>query len=351
MKKLLRVLLACPPSGNPYVSELFRYLNRLENVSCIQSHKELLETDQLEYDVIHFQWPEAIFGWNSVVTECDVNLLEKRLSKFKESGIKIVVTVHNEKPHGVKSDIHSYLYDVIYQKSDAFIHLGSRSVEILETTFDNIGAVKNFVIPHGNYNVFKEVKVDSAPLLPHTDRFRVLCFGIIRNFSEIKVICEVADLLSKLGGELVVAGRVHSGNKKTLSYYKMNIPLYRRKNIRLVKGKIPDESVATMISSCDVLLIPRVDTLNSGNVALGFTFGKVVLGPNIGVIGEELEKLGNPTFDPSNRGTLESAVSKLVDLADSSLGERNKAYADREMSWFEIARLHREAYFSLFEMA
>jgi beta-1,4-mannosyltransferase len=98
--------------------------------------------------------------------------------------------------------------------------------------------------------------------------------------------------------------------EKTFNFYKMHVPLLWRRNIRLIKGKVPDKSVAMLISSCDVLLIPQVDTLNSGNVALEFTFGKVVLGPNIGVIGEELTKLGNPTFEPSNMDSLKGAVVK-----------------------------------------
>jgi beta-1,4-mannosyltransferase len=347
MKKSLRVLLACPPSGNPYISELLRYVNKLKDVLCVQSHEELIETGELPYDVIHIQWPEAVFGWGSTITVNDVRVLSQRLSYFKQVGIKIVLTVHNARPHDLQGRIYSDLYETIYKKTDAFVHLGDKSVEMLKSSFDDLSASRHFVIPHGNYAFFNEVRVDGASMLPDKRRFRVLCFGAIRKASEIKIICQVADLLSNLGGELVVAGRINSGNKKTLNYYKMRIPLHLRHNIRLVKGRIPDGSVAGLISSCDALLIPRIDTLNSGNVALGFTFGKVVLGPNIGVIGEELAKLGNPTFEPSNYASLKSAVANLVDLVNSPLGQRNKTYAEKEMSWSKIARLHREVYLSL----
>lgn len=346
MNRILKVLLACPPSGNPYVSELLRYLNSLDDVSCIQSHRDMFDEEKLSYDVIHIQWPEAVFGWNAVITENDLALLEASLDKFKQIGSKVFVTVHNEAPHGAKDSIYSDLYEVIYRKADAFIHLGSRSLELLDSGFENVGSARQFVIPHGNYGFFNEVRKETPPTLPVRRRFRVLCFGAIRNLAEVKIVCQAAEYLSRFDGELVVAGRILSGNKKTLNYYKMHLPLHLRRNIQLVKGKVPDDAVSSLVSSCDAVFIPRVDTLNSGNVALGFTFGKVVLGPSIGVIGEELMKLGNPTFDPSDEESLKDAIANLVNLVNSPLGQRNRAYAEKEMSWPEVARLHREAYLS-----
>jgi hypothetical protein len=346
MKKHLKVLVVCPPSGNPYVSELVRYLNYEEFVSCTQSNRELFESGKLEYDVVHIQWPEAIFGWNTVVTASDIDVLENRMSHCKKMGIKIILTVHNEMPHFQGANVYSDVYKIVYSNADAFIHLGQKSIDILKCTLGNSISGSHFIIPHGNYGYFNEANMGCMPELSNTSRFRILCFGAVRKQAEIAVICQVADILSSIGGELVVAGRIYSGSKRTLNYYRMRIPLHRRQNVRLIKGKVPDESVASLISSCDALLIPRVDTLNSGNVALGFTFGKVVLGPNIGVIGEELTKLGNPTFDPSNYSSLKRAVENLVDFVDSPLGSRNKIYAETEMDWIKIARLHKEVYLS-----
>lgn len=332
------------------MSELVRYLNYEESVSCTQSNRELFESKKLEYDVVHIQWPEAIFGWNAVVTESDVELLKSRLFYCKEMGIKVIITIHNELPHCRRANVYSDVYETVYYNADAFIHLGQKSIEILKCAFGNSISDSHFIIPHGNYGCFNEENVKCMPELSNKSRFRVLCFGAVRKQSEVAVICQVADILSSIGGELVVAGRIYSGSKRTLNYYRMRIPLHRRQNLLLIKGKVPDESVASLVLSCDALLIPRVDTLNSGNVALGFTFGKVVLGPNIGVIGEELNKLGNPTFDPSNYASLKSAVENLVDFVSSNLGSRNKIYAETEMDWTKIARLHREVYLSNHEI-
>ena len=48
---------------------------------------------------------------------------------------------------------------------------------------------------------------------------------------------------------------------------------------------IPFNMMSKLLSATDVLFIPRIDSLNSGLVQLGFTYGCVVLGSKFGNIG------------------------------------------------------------------
>ncbi len=344
----LRVLLACPPSGNPYVSELVRSLNERPGVTCVQSHSEFLNTDRLDYDVVHFQWPEAIFGWKAGCTERGLQRLNEQLSKCRLQGIKLVGTVHNETPHVWANQLDSRLYESVYRNLDAFVHLGQTSVALLKASRQALDSSRHRVIPHGNYGIFRALQSDEAIGITKRQRFTLLCFGAVRKPAEVNLICRVADSLSAIGGDLVVAGRVYSGTRRKLRYYQMQVPLFVRRNVRLISGKIPDERVAAIVSDCDALLIPRVDTLNSGNVALGFTFGKVVVGPDIGVIGEELKRRGNPVFDPSaDSASLNGAVMEARRLAETSLGAENRCYAESELAWSNVAALHEDLYRSL----
>ncbi|MGM0767450.1 MAG: hypothetical protein ACQEV6_05460 [Pseudomonadota bacterium] len=344
----LRVLLACPPTGNPYVSELVRSLNERPGVQCVQSHREFLEANPLNYDVVHFQWPEAILGWNAPWTERDLQRLNERLAECRVKGIKLVGTVHNESPHVQANQLFSRLYESVYLNLDAFVHLGQTSVEITKASRQTPGTQKHCVIPHGNYDIFRTLKADAANGFSRRQRFTVLCFGAVRKPAEVNLICRVADSLSTIGGDVVIAGRVYSGSRRKLKYYQMKMPLFARRNIRLISGKIPDERVAAVVSESDALLIPRVDTLNSGNVALGFTFGKIVLGPDIGVIGEELKRRGNPVFDPADKTSIKAAVLEARQLAEtSSLGADNRHYAETDLAWGNVAVLHENLYRSL----
>jgi glycosyltransferase involved in cell wall biosynthesis len=108
-------------------------------------------------------------------------------------------------------------------------------------------------------------------------------------------------------------------------------------------GWIPDEEVQLFLRAADVLVIPREGVLNSGNVALGFTFGRVVVGPDEGVIGEVLRKTNNPVYEPGDAQVLSDAL-KAVRNSDTRRGERNKAYAMEEMRWEKVASRHVDLY-------
>lgn len=343
----IRVLVACPRSGNPYVSELVRSLNERPGLTCIQSHSEFLGTETLEYDVVHFQWPEALFGWNTVFTEADLQWLDQRLSRCNDQGIRLIGTVHNEAPHVTASQLSIKLYEILYRHLDAFVHLGQTSIDLMNAYRHVPANATHVVIPHGNYSVFRAFQHSGTAGYKKSGRFTMLCFGAVRKPDEVRVICRVADALAAIGGDVVVAGRVNSGSRRKLRFYKMQLPLFVRRNVRVLPGKVPDEHVASMVSISDALLIPRVDTLNSGNVALGFTFGKVVVGPDIGVIGEELKRCGNPVFNPADRGSLQSAVTNAKRLSETSLGDDNQRYAETDLAWGKVASMHEVLYRSL----
>jgi beta-1,4-mannosyltransferase len=110
---------------------------------------------------------------------------------------------------------------------------------------------------------------------------------------------------------------------------------------------ISPEEVQIYLKSADLLFIPRYNTLNSGNVALGFTFGKVVVGPDYGVIGETLKLTGNPVFDPYNLSSVSEAIRSGFESTQSDLAEKNLQYAQNELSWGAVAQKTVKAYQSI----
>jgi glycosyltransferase involved in cell wall biosynthesis len=110
---------------------------------------------------------------------------------------------------------------------------------------------------------------------------------------------------------------------------------------------ISPEEVQIYLKSADLLFIPRYNTLNSGNVALGFTFGKVVVGPDYGVIGETLKLTGNPVFDPYNLSSVSEAIRFGFESEQSDLAEKNLQYAQNELSWGAVAQKTVKAYQSI----
>ena len=71
-------------------------------------------------------------------------------------------------------------------------------------------------------------------------------------------------------------------------------------NITIFHKYIPDDLLVNICKKSDILLICRNKSLNSANVALGFSFGCLVVGPDEGIVGEILRKNKNIVFDTKN---------------------------------------------------
>lgn len=64
-----------------------------------------------------------------------------------------------------------------------------------------------------------------------------------------------------------------------------------------------------------MVFIQRTDILNSGNVPLALSFGRVVTGPDSGNIGGLLAETGNPAFDPADPRSVDIALERAARLS------------------------------------
>mgnify|MGYP002830099804 CR=1 FL=1 len=146
--------------------------------------------------------------------------------------------------------------------------------------------------------------------------------------------------IKKDNGILLIAGKFYAPNRKRLSYYLNRFPFWFQSNIRIHDGFIDDNEIQYYLNSSDLVVIPRIKSLNSGNVALGFTYGRVVLGQNFGVIGEDLMKTGNPVFNGFDLEEIESSLKSAFDSCENGLGMKNKKYAESTLSWDRISSMY-----------
>jgi hypothetical protein len=111
---------------------------------------------------------------------------------------------------------------------------------------------------------------------------------------------------------------------------------------------VEEEDAQSYVNAADVLFIPRLKVLNSGNVTMGMTFGRVVVGPDSWDVGELLRATGNPVFDPERPGTAVEAVEQGLQLArEGVVGPRNQELALREWSAAQCARQYADLFHSL----
>ena len=334
---------------NHFVSSLG---NALQKQGCEVAYglKLLWTNEVLSYDIIHLQWPEGIFGlFGHQVTDEELKRMNQRLVWLKEHGKKLFYTCHNLKPHTNKNENLLRLYELICNHADYVHHLGNYSCELFQSQYPNACHV---VIPHHIYDNVLSFSVSQQEArqrlhLPQ-DKKIILSFGKFRNDQERNFVLNLKNkynysTISKRAdkGEplFLMPGfyreTLHTLNPKKLVRRLFHTLRYKLAGIRFSNEVIPDDLMQCYFCAADVVLIQRLDILNSGNLPMAFHAGKVVVGPDVGNVGQILRQTGNFTFDPNHP---ESAVSALHGaLAAVSKGDENKAYATEHWSSEHVA--------------
>lgn len=98
------------------------------------------------------------------------------------------------------------------------------------------------------------------------------------------------------------------------------------------------------MKSSIISIIQRKQILNSGNMTLGFLFGNVVVGPNIGNVGQILNETKNPVFDPKSPESLKVALNRAIQLHNQGKGEQNRDYALNNWSTDKISEKYYRCY-------
>jgi glycosyltransferase involved in cell wall biosynthesis len=246
------------------------------------------------------------------------------------------------------------LYELIYSNADYVHHLGNYSCDLLQPQYPN---AHHIVIPHHIYDNVLSFSVSQQEArqrlhLPQ-DKKIILSFGKFRNDKERNFVLNLKEKIEvqpsaaeansspfTLHSSLFLMPGFYRETLHTWNPIKFITRLYhtiryKLKGIRFCNEVIPADMMQCYFCAADVVLIQRLDILNSGNLPMAFHAGKVVVGPNVGNVGEILHETGNFTFDPHD---IRSAVSALQNaLEATSKGGENKTYATEHWSSERIA--------------
>ena len=349
MKIFLCLNVSEPERDNPFGYELLRALEAHPEVQVVQQGTVRLQVPEYAPHVVHVQWPEALSRWQEP-TEDDLGRIATALQRLKRHGI-LVATVHNEYPHGKDTARFRQLYALVYREADGLVHMGAASREMVEHRFpEDVAGTEHVVIPHGDYSWFpNNVSRDAARARFgfEPDAAVFLCFGTVRGQEEVALLRHAFEQANVAGKQLLIASRLPHRAPRDWRRYVIRWPFWRSGEVRLEEQFIEPDEVQYYLRAADVLFIPRKDTMNSGNVPLGLTFGRVVVGPATGVVGEVLEATGNPTFNPDDSASAARALEAGYALARDGHGEANTRYAQTHLSWSQVAEMHVAFYQSL----
>ena len=357
MKILIPYDITSTGMKNPYLYLLTRSLMQSERVQSVQHGYGWLY-ENIDADIIHLHWPELLvkskladMSQTDLIQESHFKEVIGAIDSWKKRGAKFIITIHNEKPHKDPNNRFERFYRQVYERMDGFVHMGEFSRQLLEKEYQIETVDKpTFVIPHGDYRVFanhldRETCREKLRIQPSEKL--LLAFGAIRNRKELELGIDSFKTADIENSVYLMAGKLPFPYKSQPKHFTARKKLYANllsKKIRTAEEMIAPEDVQIYLKAADLVIIPRFNTLNSGNVALGFTFGKVVVGPDYGVIGETLIAAGNPVFDPHNIDSVAVAIHEGFQLAEAGQGLQNKEFADREMSWHIIGESTVKAY-------
>lgn len=356
--KILIVFRDNQETDNLFVPILWRALkNQGLNIEC--SLNDFWEKDDF-YDIIHFQWPEEVLGWNCQDV-LKAELLQKRINFFRKNGSKFIYTRHNTCPHFSNNLALIKAYEIIEKESDLIIHMGQYSENEFNKKYPN---KKNKIILHHIYeNTYNESMTREEArkkLNIPIDKFVITAFGKFRNNEEVSLIYQAYKNL-KLNNKFLVAPRLFPFSnhpeqsniiKRIASYlgYHIAIPILNKYYHMLSGGNddiVPNDELSTYMIASDIVFIQRVHILNSGNIPLAFLFKKVPVGPASGNVGEWLKETGNPTFEVKKPKSIIEALYQGIALSKAGQGEKNYLYSKENCNVKRISELYLKAYIEL----
>ena len=309
------------------------------------------------FDVVHLHFPEHLTYEIEAAYFSDLGIengtglddalmgeLEKRL-RWWSARACLVVTRHVLLPHGaVERPRWEKLYEMFYRYADGVAHFANASIaefrgRYVETEFAR-GEPIHAIIPHHNYaSLPNQITRDEArrKLKIPTKAKVLLVFGAIRNDAERELIENTYRNLELQNKFLLVSSwreNLAQVSWIRLKYWLRDLTrLYHRLHPRhhFHYGFVEEADTQLYLNAADVLFIPRFHVLNSGNVTLGMTFGRVVVGPDSWDVGELLRETGNPVFDPDRPETAINAMEEGFRLAEEGripAANRERALAE-----------------------
>lgn len=333
----MKVLMVCSHKwvfserANHFVAQLISGL--IECGHQVDCGLDLFWNCYSNYDLLFFQWPESIFNWDS--KQIELKKIALHFEDIKNKGIKTVITCHNLHPHN-NDKLTSELYNFLYSQVDAIHHMGEYSYIFMKKKFPH---KFHFIVPHHipqrDAKHFISSKIAKQQLNIPEKSIVISSFGAFRNREEVELFINLAKHfwfkgITFLAPRLPI-GYLYNGKRFDKSF----VFIYNRIFNYLLRirtaGFLTDKDLELWLSASDIVFIQRKDILNSGNIPLAYSAGKIVVGPDRGNVGEIIRGTGNFVFDPFKRTTIKSAMKSAINALQNGneLGKNNKNIATK----------------------
>ena len=296
-------------------------------------------------DVLHLHWvhpfivPHERSRWASVPLAFQF-LLE--LLVVNALGVRIVWTVHNLRDHERRADgVDMAVRHVLGRLVDSIVVHGESVVDTVVDAYRlPTGAVEKVaVIEHGHYldTYQNEVSPQTARefLNVGDDETVFLYFGRIRPYKNVPELVRTFKQLDDDSLRLVIVGHADDdalgGEIRRLAR--------DDDRIELVFEFVPNGDIQLYMNAADTVVLPFSEILTSGSTILAMSFGRSVVVPDIGCVGELTDHdptQRSLTYDPDDPDGLRRAMERTLTVDVEAVGDANRTRAE-ELDWASVA--------------
>ncbi len=298
-------------------------------------------------DVVHVHWTEPyISGGSSDVSRLKAARTITELRLLRRVGTRIVWTVHDLSRHDRPVDPREMRFnrDLFRLSSAVIVHCeAAREGLLAALELPAAMAPRVRVIPHGHYlqaypnDVSRE---DSRERLGLSAGDLVLAFvGWVRPYKGVR---ELVMAFRRSRGEnlrLLIAGQPGS----TEFAAEITDLAKADPRITLKLGFVPDDDLQLYLNAADAIALPYREIFTSGSVLLAMTFGRAIIAPRRGCIGQTLDEAGGILYEAGDPEGLPDALRQASESDLEAMGAHNRARLD-EFGWERIAAATLEVY-------
>lgn len=282
-------------------------------------------------DIVHIQHEFGLYG------ELDGIAVLELIYRIKSTATPIIATFHTvQKESEFRKEL---ILRAMCRELDGIIVHEEEHVNILRSVFDTDTA-KIFLIEHGA-RVMTSVP-GAKEKLNLENRKVVLLTGYFR---PTKCFEKIVDLFPHIVDRVPDAWLVLSSKLRMLEfsmYRKMLIEKINdspaKERIEVFRGQFPQKTFDTILSACDIVVLPYIVGAQSGIMAHAMTFGKPLVTSNLEAFVATLEKSGAGFYAETDDEYVDRIVTLLTDEEVYNRFSRNALnYVKEKISWDIIA--------------
>jgi beta-1,4-mannosyltransferase len=308
-----------PDSKNPYTSLLRKALGEHGvAVQVVTTPHGFLRAALIgrKPDVLHLHWIHPV-SRNLLLSIAKFCLFQAGLLLFRLRRVPIFWTIHNLEFHEKKYRWLDSLNNRMAagMVDAAFVH-GLQAIPLVATVL-GVPAQRIYHTPHGNY-------VDAIPVLDadpfprkQGEGISFLYFGQVRPYKGVVTLIEQ---FKRLEGpvSLTIAGDSQDAELRQ----QVEEAARQDARIHLKIGFLPDDELARLISRCDVVVLPFKEVLTSGSLVMAITWGKPVIVPRVGLIGEYVDESCALFYEACDDEGLFKALKAAIETDSNQLVQR-----------------------------